>query len=43
MDVEAAMAVALEEAERAGAAGEVPIGAVVLVDGRLVAQAGNRR
>ena len=37
------MAVALEEAEQAGAAGEVPIGAVVLVNGRLVAQAGNRR
>ena len=37
------MAVALEEAERSGAAGEVPIGAVVVVGGRIVAQAGNRR
>ena len=37
------MAVALEEAERSGAAGDVPIGAVVLVDGRVVSQAGNRR
>jgi tRNA(adenine34) deaminase len=43
VDVEAAMAVALEEAERSGAAGDVPIGAVVLVDGRVVAHAGNRR
>ena len=37
------MAVALEEAERSGAAGEVPIGAVVVAGGRIVAQAGNRR
>ena len=37
------MAVALEEAERSSAAGDVPIGAVVLVDGRVVSQAGNRR
>jgi len=37
------MAVALQEAAGSGAAGEVPIGAVVLVDGRIVAQAGNRR
>jgi tRNA(adenine34) deaminase len=43
VDVEAAMAVALEEAERSSAAGDVPIGAVVLVDGRVVSQAGNRR
>ena len=43
MDLEAAMAVALEEAEGAGAAGEVPIGAAVLLDGRVVARAGNRR
>jgi tRNA(adenine34) deaminase len=43
MDHDAAMALALEEAEQAGAAGEVPIGAVVLVDGHPVARAGNRR
>ena len=43
VDVEAAMGLALEEAERAGDAGEVPIGAVVLLEGRVVARAGNRR
>jgi tRNA(adenine34) deaminase len=43
LDLEAAMAVALEEAERAGAAGEVPIGAAVLQDGQVVSRAGNRR
>jgi tRNA(adenine34) deaminase len=37
------MEVALEEAERAGLAGEVPIGAVVVLDGRVIARAGNRR
>jgi tRNA(adenine34) deaminase len=41
--VRAAMAVALDEARRAGESGEVPVGAVVLVDGRIVAQAGNER
>ena len=35
------MAVALREAETAGAAGEVPIGAAVVRDGVLVAAAGN--
>jgi tRNA(adenine34) deaminase len=35
------MAQALAEAERAGAAGEVPIGAVVVRDGVLLAAAGN--
>jgi tRNA(adenine34) deaminase len=35
------MAHALSEAERAGAAGEVPIGAVVVRDGALLAAAGN--
>jgi tRNA(adenine34) deaminase len=39
----AAMAVALEEARAAGDAGEVPIGAVVVADGQIVAQAGNER
>jgi tRNA(adenine34) deaminase len=42
-DLQSAMAVALEEARRAGDAGEVPVGAVVVVDGRIVAQAGNER
>jgi tRNA(adenine34) deaminase len=42
-DLPAAMAVALEEARSAGAAGEVPVGAVVLVDGQIVARAGNER
>ena len=39
-----AMALALEEAESAGAAGDVPVGAVVLApDGALLAKAGNER
>jgi tRNA(adenine34) deaminase len=37
------MAVALEEARLAGEAGEVPVGAAVVVDGAVVALAGNRR
>jgi len=37
------MAVALTEARLAAAAGEVPIGAVVAVDGRIVAQRHNER
>lgn len=35
------MVAALEEAKRAGERGEVPIGAVVVADGRIVASAGN--
>lgn len=35
------MRAALVEARRAGARGEIPIGAVVVVDGRIVARAGN--
>lgn len=35
------MAAALEEARRAGERREVPIGAVVVADGRIVARAGN--
>src|SRR5437868_3878678 len=35
------MALALAEAERAGASGEVPIGAVVVRDGVVLAAAGN--
>jgi tRNA(adenine34) deaminase len=38
-----AMHLALDEARRAGEAGEVPVGAVVVVDGEVVAQAGNHR
>lgn len=38
-----AMAAALDEARAAGQAGEVPVGAVVLVAGRIVARAGNER
>lgn len=34
---------ALEQAARAGAAGDVPIGAVVARDGELLAEAGNER
>ncbi|MGE3619269.1 MAG: nucleoside deaminase [Acidimicrobiia bacterium] len=39
----ALMALALEEARAAGAAGEVPVGALVVVDGEIVARAGNER
>ncbi|HEV7414632.1 nucleoside deaminase [Tianweitania sediminis] len=35
------MAVALEEAEMAADRGEVPVGAVLVIDGRIVARAGN--
>lgn len=42
-DLGAAMAVALEEARAAGRKGDVPVGAVVVVDGRIVARAGNER
>ena len=37
------MALALDEARRAAALGEVPIGAVVVCDGALVASGHNRR
>ena len=40
---EAYMRLALEEAEAAAEEGEVPIGAVVVCDGRVVARAHNRR
>jgi len=36
------MAAALDEARAAGARGEVPVGAVVVRDGAVVARAGNR-
>lgn len=38
-----AMRLALDEARRAGDAGDVPVGAVVTIDGRVIAAAGNRR
>ena len=40
---EAFMAKALREAELAGAAGEVPIGAVIVKDGMVIARGRNRR
>ncbi len=36
------MATAFAEARAAGARGEVPIGAAIVVDGKVIAQAGNR-
>jgi tRNA(adenine34) deaminase len=36
------MDIALEEAQKAEARGEVPIGAVIVRDGKVLAQAGNR-
>lgn len=41
-DDEQAMHLALRLAERAAAEGEVPVGAVVMIDGRLVGQGFNR-
>jgi tRNA(adenine34) deaminase len=43
VDDVAAMAIALHEARRSGDSGDVPVGAVVVIDGVVVAQAGNRR
>ena len=42
MEVEALMAVALEEAHRAREAGEVPIGAIVALDGAIVGRGFNQ-
>src|SRR5690348_9242487 len=36
------MAIALEEARAAGARGEVPVGAVIVCGGEVIARAGNR-
>lgn len=36
------MEIALEEARAAGARGEVPVGAVLVLDGAIVARSGNR-
>ena len=43
VDDETAMGLALEEARAAAAAGDVPVGAVALQGGRVVAAAHNRR
>jgi tRNA(adenine34) deaminase len=43
IDDHTAMGIALEEARLAGERGDVPIGAVVVVNGQVVSQAGNRR
>ena len=43
VDDVAAMAIALVEARRSGEAGDIPVGAVVVIDGTVVARAGNRR
>jgi tRNA(adenine34) deaminase len=43
MNTEEAMAIALDEAARAAASGEVPVGAVVLASGDVVAQRHNER
>jgi tRNA(adenine34) deaminase len=37
------MEMALEQARRAGAAGDVPVGAVIVSDGEVIGAAGNRR
>jgi tRNA(adenine34) deaminase len=42
MDYESLMAAALEEADRARGAGEVPIGAVVAIDGEIVGRGFNQ-
>ncbi len=42
MGFETYMSVALKEAEAAGQRGEVPVGAALVVDGKVIAQAGNR-
>jgi tRNA(adenine34) deaminase len=43
MDEELYMREAIAEADSAGALGEVPVGAVVVVDGKIVGRGGNRR
>lgn len=43
MDIDAAMGVALEEAEAALAHDDVPVGAVIVVDGKIVARRHNER
>jgi len=36
------MSAAIEEARKAAAAGEVPVGAIIVMEGQIVARAGNR-
>jgi tRNA(adenine34) deaminase len=43
VDDREAMALALDEARRAGTAGDVPVGAVVMAGGRVIGAAGNQR
>lgn len=43
LDLDALMGLALDEARLAGEAGEVPVGAVVVVDGKVVASRHNER
>jgi tRNA(adenine34) deaminase len=43
MDDEQYMRAAIAEAEAAAALGEVPVGAVVVVDGKILGRGGNRR
>ena len=43
MDDEAWMMIALEEARAAAAVGDVPVGAIVVLDGKLVGRGRNRR
>ena len=43
MDDETYMREAIAEAQAAAALGEVPVGAVVVVDGKIVGRGGNRR
>jgi tRNA(adenine34) deaminase len=43
MDDEQYMRSAMAEAEKAAALGEVPVGAVIVVDGQIVGRGGNRR
>lgn len=43
VDDAAAMTIALTEARAAGERGEVPVGAVVVLDGEIIAQRGNER
>jgi len=43
VDDAGAMALALAEARAAGDAGEIPVGAVVVLDGQVLGRAGNRR
>jgi tRNA(adenine34) deaminase len=43
IDDQTAMAIALAEAAAAGSRGDVPVGAVVVLDGEVVSRAGNER